>query len=233
MRAFANRFGVDIHRHRPETSEAGRLRAMLAKHRVDVVLDIGANVGQFAKRLRAAGYRDRIVSFEPLPEAHAELLKASARDELWEVAPRSAIADSAGQAILNVAGNSVSSSLSTMHAAHAEAAPTSRYVRAETVATERLDTAAKAYVAGASAFIKIDTQGHEHRVLDGATGIMEAVRGVQLELSFVPLYGGQVLFDELYGRLRSQGYSPWAVWPGLCDHRTGRMLQVDAVFFRD
>jgi hypothetical protein len=54
-----------------------------------------------------------------------------------------------------------------------------------------------------------------------------------LELSFVPLYEGQQLFDALLERLRGLGFSIWAIWPGFYDPDTGRMLQVDATFFRD
>ncbi len=232
-RGFANKLGVDIHRYRPEAGEAGRLQAMLAHHGVDIVLDVGANVGQFAKRLRASGYRGRIVSYEPIQEAHARLLRASAHDPLWDVAPRSAITDRSGRAKINVARNSVSSSLLPMRRAHAEAAPESEFIGTEDVAAERLDKIAASYVSDAPAFLKIDTQGHESQVLDGASGIMDALRGIQIELSLVPLYEGQALFDELYERMRSAGFSPWAIWPGFCDFRNGRMLQVDGVFFRD
>lgn len=82
-------------------------------------------------------------------------------------------------------------------------------------------------------FIKIDTQGYEDQVLNGATKLLDSVRGLQLELSFVPLYEEQQLFDALVERLRAQGFSIWAIWPGLCDPRSGRMLQVDAIFFRN
>jgi hypothetical protein len=82
-------------------------------------------------------------------------------------------------------------------------------------------------------FVKIDTQGYEGYVLDGMTGLLDNVRGIQLELSFVPLYEGQQLFDNLVARLHGLGFSIWGIWPGMCDPGSGRMLQVDAVFFRD
>src|SRR5581483_618078 len=53
------------------------LRSLLARHRIDLVFDVGANRGQFAQALRRLGYRGEIVSFEPLA-AHGEALRAAA-----------------------------------------------------------------------------------------------------------------------------------------------------------
>jgi FkbM family methyltransferase len=234
IRRVANRFGIDIHRHRPEVSKQGRLSTMLASHGIDLVLDVGANIGQFAQSLREAGYRGRLVSFEPLSIAHAQLLRVSRRDTEWEIAPRAAIGDREGEIDIHIAGNSVSSSALGMLDSHTKAAPDSIYVGSERVRLSRLDTLAHDYVhPKAIPFLKIDAQGYEDRVLDGATELLSRIRGLQLELSFVPLYAGQQLFDALSEPLRSLGFSIWAIWPGFCDPRSGRMLQVDAIFFRD
>ena len=97
IRRMANRCGLDVTRYRPEVTESGRLAAMLAHHGVNLVLDVGANVGQFAASLRRSGYRGRMLSFEPLGDAHARLLVAARGDPHWEVAPRVAIGDRDGE----------------------------------------------------------------------------------------------------------------------------------------
>jgi FkbM family methyltransferase len=234
VRQTANRLGLDIHRYRPEASDMGRLSLMLANQNIDLVFDIGANTGQFAKSLRRAGYANRLVSFEPLSTAHAQLLRASRGDSQWDIAPRVAIGDHDGEIEMHIAGNSVSSSALQMLDDHATAAPDSAYVDNERVRLTRLDAAASSYMRpGTRLFVKIDTQGYEDRVLDGATDVLDNAIGLQLELSLIPLYQGQQLFDALARRVRKLGYSVWAICPGFCDPRTGRMLQVDATFFRD
>lgn len=234
IRQTANRFGIDIHRHHPEASDMGRLALMLAYREIDLVLDVGANTGQFAKSLREAGYTRRLVSFEPLSSAYAQLLHASRNDAQWEIAPRTAIGDHEGGIVMHIAGNSVSSSILRMLDSHTSAAPDSAYTGTEHAPLSRLDTAAKNYIkSGMAPFLKIDTQGYEDRVLDGASELLNRARGLQLELSFVSLYEGQKLFDELVERLRKLGFTIWAIRPGISDPLTGRMLQVDVTFFRD
>jgi FkbM family methyltransferase len=206
---------------------------MLAHHRIGTVFDVGANEGQFARSLHAAGYRGRIVSFEPLAEAHAELVRASKNYPSWDVAPRCALGDDEGEVEINIAANSVSSSLLPMHDHHSAAVPQSRFVGVERIRTVRLDAIAGEYAPPAAPlFVKIDTQGYEAHVLEGTAGILSRVQGLQLEMSFVTLYHGQPLFDDLLERLQTEGYTVWAIWPGLCDPETGRMLQTDVVLFR-
>lgn len=234
LRHGANRFGIDIRRYRPEATETGRLATMLGHHGVNLVLDVGANVGQFAGSLRRAGYTGRIMSFEPLAQAHGSLRASARRDSQWTVAPRMAIGDHAGQIEIHVSGNSVSSSVLDMLESHATSAPASKYVASERVTISTLDAVVAGELGpGVAPFLKIDTQGYEDKVLDGATQVLQKVRGLQLELSFLPLYEGQQLFDSLIERLRSLGFSPWGIWPGFCDPNSGRMLQVDVVLFRD
>lgn len=231
-RAF-RQIGFDVRRYQPARSEAAQLMALLTVHRVNLVFDVGANVGQFGQTLRDIGYRKRIVSFEPLSSAHKQLLKVSQNDKLWEVAPRAALGTEEGEVEIHVAGNSASSSVLDMLDAHASAAPEACYIGSERVPMRRLDSLATAYLEpNVESFLKIDTQGYEDRVLMGATELLKQVRGLQLELSFVPLYEGQRLFDEMVEQIKTNGFELWAIWPGLTDPTSGRLLQVDATFFR-
>jgi len=229
----ARRVGLQIKRAKPGEIPLGSLPAMLGSNGIELLLDVGANTGQFARTIRALGYRGRIVSFEPLLSAHELLSRSSAADPQWTVAPRCAVGDREGEIELHVAGNSVSSSVLGMLRSHADAAPESQYVGSERVRLATLDQLAASYMApGTPTFLKIDTQGYEDKVLDGASAVLATARGLQLELSLLPLYEGQQLFDALLARLRSLGFELWAISPGFSDARSGRMLQVDATLFR-
>ena len=233
IRRAANRIGIDIQRYRPRSTELARLAAMLATHNVDFVIDVGANEGQFAKGLRAAGYPGHILSFEPLPEPHARLERASAADGGWDIAQRVALGDHNGEVEIHVSANSVSSSVLQMLASHLNAAPDSRSVGVERVHLSTLDAMMRGHSAlGLAPFLKIDTQGYEDQVLSGASELVSRLVGVHLELSLVPLYEGQALYDAMLSRLQREGFAIWAIWPGICDPESGRMLQVDATLFR-
>jgi FkbM family methyltransferase len=234
IKRSVRRIGLDVNRFHPATSGDACLIAMLRHHDINLILDVGANTGQFAKLLRELGYRRRIVSFEPLTAAHRKLVAAAQRDPLWEVAERVAIGNEAGEIEINIAGNSVSSSGLDMLDSHASAAPESQYVGRETVQVRTLDDMAAPHVTAASKlFVKIDTQGFEGRVLQGARKVLQAAVGLQLELSLVPLYKGQRSGEELYSDLKEAGFRLWSVTPAFVEAVSGRLLQVDATFFRD
>jgi hypothetical protein len=81
-------------------------------------------------------------------------------------------------------------------------------------------------------FLKIDTQGSEGRVLDGASTSLERIVGLQLELSIEPLYDGAPHYLEMLSRVEREGFVLMSVEPGFSDRVTGRMLQFDALAFR-
>lgn len=225
--------GWDLHRLHIENCPELQLLAVLQHARVDVVFDVGANVGQFAIDLRAIGFRGTLVSFEPLSSAHATLASAARHDDHWRVHPRCAVGDHEGEIEINIAGNSVSSSVLPMLEAHASAAAGSAYVAAERAPLVSLDAVAGDYLgAGSRPFLKIDTQGFEWQVLDGATRTLQRARGVLCELSLVPLYAGQRPWRDVIARLEAEGFELWSLQPGFTDPRDGRTLQMDAIFLR-
>lgn len=234
MKAIVQRMlrmgGWEIRRYKLE--ELGQLRQMLDIMRVDTVLDVGANVGQFAEELRNAGFRGKIVSFEPQAAAYEKLTAKAAHDPLWEVAPRSAVGAALGEISINISENSVSSSMLPILEAHTDSAPTSRYIGSEVVPVVTLDDSPAVPNEG-RIFLKIDTQGFEHHVLNGAAELLMRVVGVQTELSLAPLYEGQADFLAIFDRMRQAGLQTWSINPGFLSRDTGRMLQVDATFFRE
>ena len=112
MRRFGRLFGLDIRLNGLNSREDLRFVSFLEMHCIDTVLDVGANRGQFARDLIAAGYRGRVISFEPLPDAHAALVREASRyTGDWRVAPRKALSDTNGTATFHVTDRDTSSSL--------------------------------------------------------------------------------------------------------------------------
>lgn len=226
-------FDIEVRRFKSISIPAKHMVASLRNFDIDLVLDVGANTGQFSSELRQWGYTGRIVSFEPLSQAHAELLRVCAGDPMWEAYPRCALGDHDGEIEINLAGNSESSSILPMLEAHRSAAPQSAYVGKEIVPIKTLDDVARQYIKKANApFLKIDTQGFEWQVLDGARDILPNIKGIMVELSLVPLYEGQRLWRDVIDRLEAEGFMLWYFKPAFFDEVSGRTLQVDAIFYR-
>jgi FkbM family methyltransferase len=211
-----------------------RLGCLLTTTKIDAVIDIGANVGSFAAKLRTLNFHGLIVSFEPLSKEYEILAKRAASDPKWYVAPRMAIGAINGTSKINVAGNNVSSSLLPMNQRHLEMAPQSAYVAVEEIDVRRIsDIDLHTWVpANSRLFLKADVQGFELQVLEGAERILKSIHGMQLETSFEELYDNQALFDELYDHVKRLGFRLHSMTPAMTDEKTGQLLQAMLLLIR-
>jgi FkbM family methyltransferase len=179
------------------------------------------------------GYEGRIVSFEPLSTAHAVLLRESEPHPNWAIAERCALGSQEGTVSMHVAENSVASSALSPTDGHLKHSPHAVEVSSEVVRLARLDNVAQQFVDGSRApFLKIDVQGFEEQVLLGSTKIAPKLVGLQVELSFVQLYGGQKLFPEMFRFITDMGFTLHRMIPAWIEPSTGRWLQADGLFFR-
>jgi hypothetical protein len=116
---------------------------------------------------------------------------------------------------------------------HENAAPQSKYTHKELVSLITLDSVYRQYCqSGDNIFLKVDTQGYEWEVLDGATEMLANCNGVSLELSLVSLYEGQKLWSDCENRLRKIDMILYAIQPCFTDLKSGQTLQVDGLFFK-
>jgi FkbM family methyltransferase len=233
LKYVLRRGGFELRRYSVQNSCHAQLILALEHLGIHLVLDVGANAGQYGSLLRGHGYRGRIVSFEPLASAYAKLGEVAKSDTTWWVAPRMALGASEGEVDLNISANSQSSSILAMLPLHEEGAPGSGVIGRERVLLSRLDRVAASFLRGSeNVLLKIDTQGYEEQVLAGAHGILNRICAIQTEMSFVPLYAGQPLFDEMRQLLDKLGYELFALFPGYVHEVTGQTLQVDGLFVR-
>lgn len=226
-------FGMaGLHVTRAANTLARKRLALLRQAKATVVLDVGANTGQYAAELRRHGFDGRIVSFEPLSAPYQVLSRMAGSDPRHECL-RVALGNSDQAQVMQVSGNVVSSSLFQITDEAVAACPESTAVGAETVRVARLDTIRDEVLrADDRVYLKIDTQGYEREVLLGALHTLPRVQAVEVELSLAPLYAGQPLLPELWSLLHEQGFRPVWLERGFTDPRTGFMLQVDGLFAR-
>ena len=233
IRNLALACGIEMHWYNAAHSPTARLFTALAQHNVKNIIDVGANTGGYGHALRAGGYCGNILSFEPLCDAHQKLQEAAAKDSNWHIASRMALGAEDGVIDINVSENSVSSSILNIHETHVNAAEHSRFINVQKTPIKRLDQVdLSCFRNDSPLFLKIDTQGYEMPVLQGTEGLFKRIVGLQIELSLVPLYENQLLYEEIIGWLNERGYEMWNIIPGFSDSKNGRMLQMDGIFFR-
>ena len=205
---------------------------LLRWRKIDLVIDVGANAGQYATRLREAGFAGRIVSFEPGSDAYSELRRRAAHDQAW-TCHQVALGDRDGRATLNVALDTEGSSLLEVEPREVRNSPGSRFVGSEAVRLARLDSMwPELRLRRQHLYLKLDTQGTELSILRGASSALLDAEFVEAELSLVKLYEGGALIDEVISFLDDRGFALVSLEGIDEEPETGQMLQVDAIFMR-
>lgn len=228
IRRLARRLGYELRQYTPLRSLAAAREGLLEG--IDVVVDVGANAGQYGEGLRELGFRGRIVSLEPVPEAFAELERRATADAAWEVVHLAA-ADSDGELTLNVTSDSRSSSVLRRNERFADK-PGWAPKETVAVAARRLDGIVDELLRpGERAYLKLDVQGYERHVLDGAGAALRRFEAIELELSVRPLYEGQPSLGEMLPLLAERGFRPVCMEPILLDD-DGLLMELDGLFAR-
>jgi len=193
------------------------------------VVDVGANVGQFAVAAAKVLRSPRIFSFEPTPDCYDQLRRATAGLGV-ECVPM-AVGDYDGPACINANLDSRSNSILDATDLNLREFPGARTQERIAVEVVRLDT----YMVGRSpprpTLLKIDTQGFELQVLEGAVGFLDSVDWILIELSFEPMYRGERSAGEILAWLRDRGWRLQQPMDFLAG-RGGRILQMDALLAR-
>jgi FkbM family methyltransferase len=201
--------------------------ALLKKHRADCVVDVGANVGQFATAIRRAGYRGPIISFEPVPEAVAELQGRSASDPDWTV-QRVAVGDRPGALELNVSEATNTSSFLGVKDEYVAGFPPARVRRSEQVSIATIDDLMRE-APYERIFLKTDTQGYDLKVLVGASQTIPRTIGIQIELSVVAIYDDMPNYVEALAVLSELGFT----LTGMYRVPSFQIHEYDGVFIRN
>jgi len=231
VRRLLRSTGFDIVRYLPDGGVADPRAVWMRKLGIDLVLDVGANSGQFVGWIRDRDFAGRIISFEPLSRTYAEITRRWGKDPRW-TGIRCALGEQEGKATMQVAGNDMmSSSLLGMLSSHTDALPESAIVGQEEVDIRRLDKVLPEHIGRASSlYLKVDTQGYELPVILGAGEYLKKVALLEVELSLTPLYEGQALMPDVWNRICAMGFEPVWIDQGFTDWKEMKTLQIDALF---
>lgn len=232
LKRWLRRSGWDLIRFDPSTHPLARRAKLLKNYRISVVLDVGANTGQYATELRDLGYTARIVSFEPLTSAYEQLSAAAQSDPCWQTRQH-ALGEDDGNREINIGANSQTSSFLNMLPSLLKAFPDSGYVNSESVRIRRLDSVFDEIARPDDrVWLKIDTQGFEKAVIEGAGNALSRIEAIQAEVSLHPLYEGETTLAEFLPFMEGKGFSLVALETFMGDAVTSHLLQAECIFHR-
>jgi len=225
-----NKFGADLVRF--PNNDLKRRLFLINNNKIDLVIDVGANKGQYGLQLRKIGYSGKIVSFEPILEPYSKLSNLATKGNNWE-AFNFGFGDQNGSFTINKSENIVSSSILEITSNSTKVEPKTKYISTEQIEIKRLDSYYESIKSkGKNIYLKLDVQGFEMNVLKGAGSILKEFKIIQLEMSLVELYKGETLFIEMIKFLEDNDFILHSLEPGFWDKKTGKLLQIDGLFLK-
>ena len=214
---------------------ADLLREIFEARQVDCVFDVGAFNGHFGRFLReAVGFRGLILSFEPQPTSFDALRASAERDDRWHAFPY-ALGAASGEFSMNVMNKPWFSSFlppstTTPHnMAGRNAVEATVQVRVERL-SDRYDALAADHGFNRP-FLKMDTQGFDLRVFQGAAARIDRFLGLQSEVSVIPIYDGMPSWQDAIAEYRKCGFELSGMYPVSHDGHQ-RVVEFDAVMVR-
>jgi FkbM family methyltransferase len=225
-------FGLHLQYYNPSNSEIALVDYLLSQNNIKTIVDVGANEGQFAlKLIKKNNYSGKIISFEPVSSTFEILSKNSKISPNWVVI-QSAVGGSVGTLPINISQNSVSSSLHKVNEHTVKAEAGTAIIKTEMVNINTLDNLLQTQQWEDELWLKIDVQGFEREVLQGASEALKRAKVVQIELAVIPSYEQSPYLEEIITKLRASGFSLYSIMSGFRNYNTGQMYEVEGFFVR-
>ena len=209
------------------------LQKILNFHEIDIIFDVGASWGGYAKSLRRFGFKDKIISFEPVNASYEKLLKNSFKDSSWHVHKKIIITNkNIKKQMINVSKDFDNSSLLNLTKLHSENHVEAKYSHQEEVECDSLDNLVSNYLKDEkNLMLKVDVQGTEMDVLKSAINNIKKFKLVQIELSLHKMYEQQVLWTEIIAFMNDCNFDIWTIYPWYKKKSIGQLYQFDVIFY--
>lgn len=210
---------------------ANRINLFRQKN-ITTILDVGANSGQYAESV-LKHFNCNIISFEPMIPEYKIIMSKIPGYKNW-IAFNYGLGDENKNETINISKNSFSSSILKLNGITTTFDESIGYIDKQDISIKRLDSIWNILpnLTG-NILLKIDTQGYESKVLDGCSAVLDKITGIQIELSIIELYENEPLFDVMYNKIKQLGFELYIIEPGYKDPKSGKLLQIEAVFFKD
>ena len=237
-RRIAKLFGYELlksERHQPNLES--HLSVVLKKFNINVVFDVGANVGQYALFLRKLGYRGRIISFEPVSSTFAILQNESLTDALW-TAFNIGLGSESREMKINVFQSSVMASFLNANEFGSRTYGNNMEVESyETISVKTLDSFIQENKGLINkedrVLLKMDTQGFDVEVFQGASESLRQIEILQSEIPLKPIYEGMANYHEILKEYENHHYELSGIYPVSRDPNSYGLIEVDCVLIKN
>lgn len=231
LNTFLRKLGFELERHETSSSQHKLQKQIILSQQIDLILDIGANSGQFGEKLRSIGYTGKIISFEPMQKAFNILQEKAKRDGNW-TAYQVALGEEDKQSIINISENSYSSSLLDIKKELTDSVPATKVIATETIQLKTLTQVISLSELSEykNIMFKIDVQGYEFFVLNGCAPILPHVKLIQTEMAFTELYENSKLYTQHLEYMKAIHFELFSIIPEFYDDKTGKLMEADGIF---
>jgi len=228
-RKIAKIFGYELIRRNKHPTLSPHIINLINHYNIDLVLDVGANHGQFGSLLRREGYKGEIHSFEPVSHSFYKLKKTSLDDEKWFV-HKLAMGAAAGEETINVTEASDMSSFLNPNDYEGGTFNKINVVHREKVEIETIDGFLSREITDFNKrriFLKMDTQGYDLKVLEGALNVMDHIVCILSEISLIPIYSGMPHYLDALGKYEEYGFAVTGLYPVSREKKSLSVIEMD------
>ena len=232
LKILANKFEFELINRKKyhHFDVATHLAYLLKKLEINLVLDVGANVGQYGSELRRIGYQGLIFSFEPVKQAYSDLCDLAQNDKLWK-SFNFALGSTEETLRINVTtATNLSSFFTPNEYAHESFQSQTPVVEVQNVEVHRLDNLQPLIASSIQSpriLLKMDTQGFDIQVMKGAFGCLNDIMAVQSELSVLPLYENMPNYLDALSLYKEYGFEVTGIYPISRDRENLVVMEFD------
>lgn len=206
--------GYDLVRFSGQHNLRAHLSRLLDEYQIDIIIDVGANEGQFGLFLRSIGFKGGVYSFEPVADAYAKLEEVSAKDEQWHTF-NFALGSEPGESYINVSNSTSFSSLLTPSDYALDHWENSHVDHKQKIFIKTLSDCYSEgmFPESKRIFLKMDTQGYDLEVFKGADAMLSNVCAILSELSLIAVYNDMPDYKQSLSVFESSGFSVSGMYP--------------------
>ena len=226
-------FGYEILKKKKIQTINNHLQYIFNMAKIDYVIDVGANEGQFASSLRRNNYKGNILSFEPASKPFKKLVENSKHDAYWDVI-NLALGEKKESRKINVfEASDLNSFYEASELGKNRLNNGMKKIKTEMIEIKTLDSILKKIdLKNKNIFLKIDTQGFDLSVFKGSMKHMSMIRGLMSEIPVQKIYKTTQSYHDILKEYEAHKFQISGIFPVLQNKKNNTVMEFDCVMLK-